>query len=683
MTEHLYYLLEQSASIVPIQNGKASISGWNQYQSQPPSKETLGKWLNEGYKGFGLFTGQGGIQVVDIDLKNHPEPANKAYFNTIWSGLPESIQGKLTVQTTRNNGLHLIYKCAVSASHQGIVLNPVSQKPVIETIGSKNYFLIEPSEGYQIVSGSLSNIQEISSEEHDLLLEHCRVAGRLPEHQNRQVRQVERLPSPTYSAPKSTCYIDSYIAHLRPNKIDITERYKDWIDLGYAIASELGEEGRERFHLISDAYPKYDRSECEKQYNSILHSVSTNDRDSKANESTFRRILRSYNIDLPIDKKQVEKIEFVISFIRNRGYKRNVFTRKVEMSDGSDITDSEIDSCYVDIKRSGMATSKSDVASIINSDKITAYHPLKDWIQESEMEADPDAIQELLECIEFRAENPEEKVFYKRMIVKWLLQLVAGIMEEKMPRLVLVLVGDTYIGKSEFFRRLLPKPYSKYYAESSLDRDKDSELLMCEYLIVNVDELAGIMKSPANVEKFKAMASTPFFTVRTPYGRANERFQRRAILCGTSNKLDIIQDHDSGNSRIIPVEIIGINHERYNAINRNALFGALSLEYKAQGEKSISLSPEELATLKSLSQDYTALNLEQELILQHFKKGKVFMSVAEIAKYLSEYSPTPLNPKHISREMKKLEFENARKRMGDSKSALSGYYVEVVAAHRV
>ena len=48
---------------------------------------------------------------------------------------------------------------------------------------------------------------------------------------------------------------------------------------------------------------------------------------------------------------------------------------------------------------------------------------------------------------------------------------------------------------------------SGYYVEMITSRH--AEILMCEYLIVNVDELAGIMKSPANVEKFKAMASTP------------------------------------------------------------------------------------------------------------------------------------------------------------------------------
>ena len=72
------------------------------------------------------------------------------------------------------------------------------------------------------------------------------------------------------------------------------------------------------------------------------------------------------------------------------------------------------------------------------------------------------------------------------------------------------------------------------------------------------------------------------------------------------------------------------------------------------------------------------MNVEQELILRHFKKGSRFMTVSEITKHLSEFSSVSLNAKHVSREMKHLEFKKDRKRVLDSISALSGYYVEII-----
>lgn len=36
---------------------------------------------------------------------------------------------------------------------------------------------------------------------------------------------------------------------------DITANYQDWVDLAFALAGELGEEGRSHFHRISRFYP--------------------------------------------------------------------------------------------------------------------------------------------------------------------------------------------------------------------------------------------------------------------------------------------------------------------------------------------------------------------------------------------------------------------------------------------
>lgn len=183
---------------------------------------------------------------------------------------------------------------------------------------------------------------------------------------------------------------------------------------------------------------------------------------------------------------------------------------------------------------------------------------------------------------------------------------------------------------------------------------------MTEHLIINVDELAGIMKSPVGVERFKAIASAQYFTLRTPYGKVNERFQRKAILCGTSNKIDVIQDHDTGNSRIIPLEILDIDKELYNSINRDALFGALAQMYREVGPDYLQLTPDELEMLKSESGEITVLNVEQELIQRFFRPGIRFMSITEICDYLGDRTKLPIIPRNISREMKKSELKFRR-----------------------
>ncbi|MBL0236021.1 MAG: bifunctional DNA primase/polymerase [Saprospiraceae bacterium] len=167
---HLFKLLENSGSLVPIVEDKKSFIGWNKYQTTPPTREELTNWISGSYKGFGLIMGYGDYQVIDIDIKNANTDQANYLFETVWSYIPNDLKLKITVQKTRNNGLHMIYRCKIPAIHEKILINPESKKTVVETIGAKNYILIEPSPNYKIVSGSLDDIHEISVDEHNSLI---------------------------------------------------------------------------------------------------------------------------------------------------------------------------------------------------------------------------------------------------------------------------------------------------------------------------------------------------------------------------------------------------------------------------------------------------------------------------------------------------------------------------------
>ena len=102
---------------------------------------------------------------------------------------------------------------------------------------------------------------------------------------------------------------------------------------------------------------------------------------------------------------------------------------------------------------------------------------------------------------------------------------------------------------------------------------------------------------------------------RAPYGRSNEDYKRLAVLCGTSNDLEIISD-PTGNTRILPVEVISINHEAYNAIDKDELFMEIVRAYEA-GEK-WAFSKDDFKSLAVVSNEHEAIPYERELILNHF-----------------------------------------------------------------
>lgn len=66
--------------------------------------------------------------------------------------------------------------------------------------------------------------------------------------------------------------IESYISAIEQSGTDITGSYATWRDLGFALAEEYGETGRDYFHRISKNYAGYDSKECDEQFNKCLNA---------------------------------------------------------------------------------------------------------------------------------------------------------------------------------------------------------------------------------------------------------------------------------------------------------------------------------------------------------------------------------------------------------------------------
>jgi predicted P-loop ATPase len=671
-------LVDQSGSIVPIVEGKKSILGWDELRDNPASKDDISEWVTSGdYQGYGIIMNNE-FHCIDFDQKNAPTDFTGSIYREVWKQIPEALKSKLTVQRTISGGEHIIYRCPIEAHSSTLAKNPDSKKKVIETIGSKGYVMLYDD----VPSGSWSSVQTITKIEHEWLLNTTAEVGkRLFGDAEIEKSQIEVIPIPSNSKKPNQNdlrFLSSSAVQIEQSSIDITDDYETWVRIGYGIANDTGEVGREYFHKISEVNINYDFEETEGMYTSFLKGSRNH---TKASLATLRHLIKKHKVPTSDgENKTAHKTKTAIEFINERGLQKNKFTNKVEQSNGELITDSDVNDVYLQLRLSGLAISKMDVASIINSSSIRKVNPLRDWIEESEKYADDHTIEDFLDCLILKDTDPEMQQFIKSMVVKWLLQIPAMILDITLPRLVLVAIGDTYIGKSELFRRLLPQKFGKYYAESGLDRDKDSEILMSEHLLVNVDELAGIMRSPKHVERFKSLSSSKYFTLRTPYGKINERFQRKSVLCGTSNKLDILMDHDTGNSRIIPLELANIDKDKYNAIDRNALFGSLAKMYKDVGAEYLYLTPEEREMLQKKSEDHTVINIEEELVLKYFKPtdkdDNKFKTVTEICDLLAQHTSQQFDPKKVSRELNKHGFIKDRKRVGKSKSALSGFYVE-------
>lgn len=242
---------------------------------------------------------------------------------------------------------------------------------------------------------------------------------------------------------------------------------------------------------------------------------------------------------------------------------------------------------------------------------------------------------------------------------KWLVGIISAAYGEHSP-LMLVLCGEKQnTGKTEWFRRLMPpelhkhgRTYPDYYAESKLDEDKDAELLMCRKLIIMDDEMGG--KSKKEHKRLKELTSKQTFSVRRPYGRMSEDLNRLAVLCGTTNDPEILND-PTGNRRMIPVEVNAINHAVYNSIDKRELWLEVARIYKAGLRWR--LTADDIAYLNKDAIQFTEEAPEADLIFKFFKKGKTLMSATDIKNHIETKTQQRISLKRLGAELRRLGYK--------------------------
>jgi predicted P-loop ATPase len=267
-----------------------------------------------------------------------------------------------------------------------------------------------------------------------------------------------------------------------------------------------------------------------------------------------------------------------------------------------------ITSSSLGLGRDGISTARD----ILGSHFIPKYDPFEEFLKKHRGEPREPILDDVINTL---AITSEDEGFSKLLIRKWLLGIMAS-MKGVHSTLCLVLIGEQGIGKTNFFRGLLPEELREYYAEHTLSdaNEKDNDIVMSEKLLILDDEFAG--RNKKEFEKLKANLSKETFTIRRAYGKHHEELPRLAVLAGTSNAKEILHDY-TGNRRILPVEIRGMDAEAFKGLNKDHLFLELEEEYLRDPEAFFLTAPE-IARLNEISDGNEVRSLEHEAILSRF-----------------------------------------------------------------
>jgi predicted P-loop ATPase len=294
------------------------------------------------------------------------------------------------------------------------------------------------------------------------------------------------------------------------------------------------------------------------------------------------------------------------------------------------------------------------------SDNTNDFNPLMDFFNSYIERTPTGVIDELWSC--FNTTDNQHLAYFGK---KWLVGLISSIHGTHSP-LMLILCGEVQnTGKTEAFRRMLPDELRAYYAESKLDAGKDDEILMTQKILIVDDEMGG--KSKAESKRLKDLTSKQTFSLREPYGRNNVDLNRLAVLGGTTNDLAVLND-PTGNRRLLPSEIISINHAKYNSIDKIDLIMEAYHLYKSGFVWQ--LSKHDIERLNSNTAQFEDHSLERELLQKYLLMPQHFpnhiaqeMTATDVKIYIELRSNQRMQLKKIGTELKSIGYESKHKKI--------------------
>lgn len=352
---------------------------------------------------------------------------------------------------------------------------------------------------------------------------------------------------------------------------------------------------------------------------------------------------------------------------------RTEFRRRNSNEEFRFLNDYEINTVYLGLTKKNISCTKENLRTILESDFVPKYNPFENYLYNLPKWNGHDYIGQLVKTV-----KTEDDIFFDFVFRKWLVALVGSLMDDNViNHTALIFTGEQGIGKTTWFRRLVPQELSEYYFEGSITpNNKDDEIQMGENMLINIDELQSL--NSKNMEALKSLITLGEIKVRRPYARRPEIIPRRASFAGSGNTKEFLTD-TTGNRRFICIAVKYIDNQ-HNVLLKNLYSHAL---YLFQNGFQYWFSQAEIYSLNKHNEGFMEISIEEDLIgkfiepCQKEDKHAQFGSATEIMALLIEKSNLDsdtvqkLNPSKFGKILNKKSFEKGKVR------DVRGYYYKL------
>ena len=255
-----------------------------------------------------------------------------------------------------------------------------------------------------------------------------------------------------------------------------------------------------------------------------------------------------------------------------------------------------------------------------------------------------------------------DRDMFALLLRRWLISAVAA---AAMPsgfrsKGVLVFQGPQSLGKTAWIRALLPEELRDLVKiDATIDPDnKDTVISAVSHWLVELGELDGVLRK-ADIARLKGFISQDVDQFRRPYGRAEEKFQRRTVFFASVNPELFLAD-DTGNVRWWTIPVTAVNYE--HALDVQQVWAEVFEWFKA-GER-LWLDRDEEARLEDANSDHQQADPIEELIIARIQEDNAAttrpMTATQVLLAIGYRNPTKAQTNTAATTLRRLCGEPSR-----------------------
>ena len=246
------------------------------------------------------------------------------------------------------------------------------------------------------------------------------------------------------------------------------------------------------------------------------------------------------------------------------------------------------------------------------------YNPVANWILSTPWDGQP-RFDALLDTIRGEAEEDDPKVFGRKraILLRWMISAVAAAFRPNgvSAHGVLVMQGEQYLGKTAWFKSLVPASLGVIQDGMLLKADdKDSVKQAVSFWLVELGELDATFKR-SDIAQLKAWLTRDKDVLRAAYARRESKYARRTVFFASVNPRQYLHD-PTGNRRYWTLSCVGLNHQ--HGIDMQQVWAEIYQAHYQQGD-SWYLTPEEMADLNEANKAHEVLDPVQERLTSHYR----------------------------------------------------------------